>query len=79
MEVILTSRKDTAVIKTGYCPSIKKFITVYSNNKKQMKLEEFDKLENLVQTHDFWCKIVGIISQPVNIEATVQQAQKCIS
>ena len=66
MEIILKTSKKNSFVATGYDKDIDKFITIYRHEDKQSVLDTFTSLDEMVSTHDFWCKIAGLIPVPFN-------------
>ena len=64
MEIILTSSNGKIKVVTGYDKERKLFQTCIVINDKEKELESFEDINEMVATHDFWCKVTGIIKQP---------------
>jgi hypothetical protein len=66
MEIILTSSNEKIKVVTGYDKERKLFQTCIVINGKEKELESFENINEMVATHDFWCKVTGIIKQTYN-------------
>ncbi len=64
MEILLTSTRNHATVQTCFDSETKTFKTFYSIKDRKSLVEEFTKIDEITATHDFWCKITGIIQQP---------------
>lgn len=64
MEVILKTQKKETILTTIYEPMNQEFKTIYLHEGTARVLEKFKNPNDVIETHDFWCKIVGLIQQP---------------
>lgn len=65
MDIILKTIKNGAILTTVYDKKENLFKVIYIYEGQAKVLEKFKKPEVLAETHDFWCKIVGIINLPI--------------
>lgn len=76
MEIILKTQKGNFLLETGFDNETKKFVTIYTCNKIKSVLERFDNINEIVPTHDFWCKITGLIPQPISTVSVKEIAER---
>lgn len=79
MEIILKTKKDETYLTTVFEEKTNNFKVIYLREGKASVLEVFKDCNALIETHDFWCKVVGLINKPFNKGEIEKYLQKIMS